>query len=576
MRATEFLLATEKETPADAVVVSHQLMLRAGMIRKLAAGLYTWMPLGLRTLRKVEAIVREEMNRAGAQEVLMPAVQPAELWEETGRWFQYGGELLRVKDRHNREFCIGPTHEEVITDLARNQLSSYKQLPVNLYQIQTKFRDETRPRFGVMRAREFIMKDAYSFHASEESLQQTYDVMHTAYCNIFNRLGLNFRPVLADTGSIGGAKSHEFHVLADSGEDDIAFSNASDYAANVELAEAVAPAAERAAPTMDMHLVDTPDAKTIAALVEQHGITIEKTIKTLIVRGVANEKGEYDLIALLVRGDHELNEIKAEKVPGVAVPFQFATEDEMRPVVGAGPGSIGPVGLNMRIVADRTVMQCSDFGAGANVDGKHYFGINWGRDLPEPEVADLRNVVAGDPSPCGQGTLEIKRGIEVGHIFQLGTKYSAAMKATVLDENGKDRTMVMGCYGIGVSRVVASAIEQNHDANGIIWPDAIAPFHIGIVPMNLQRSEAVQQATDKLYNELQAAGFDVFLDDRDKKTSPGVKFADMELMGIPHRIVISDRGLEAGELEYKARRAGEAQNIAIDSLVDFLKEQIQC
>jgi prolyl-tRNA synthetase len=427
-----------------------------------------------------------------------------------------------------------------------------------------------------MRAREFIMKDAYSFHASEESLQQTYDVMHTAYCNIFNRLGLNFRPVLADTGSIGGAKSHEFHVLADSGEDDIAFSNASDYAANVELAEAVAPAAERAAPTMDMHLVDTPDAKTIAALVEQHGITIEKTIKTLIVRGVANEKGEYDLIALLVRGDHELNEIKAEKVPGVAVPFQFATEDEMRPVVGAGPGSIGPVGLNMRIVADRTVMQCSDFGAGANVDGKHYFGINWGRDLPEPEVADLRNVVAGDPSPCGQGTLEIKRGIEVGHIFQLGTKYSAAMKATVLDENGKDRTMVMGCYGIGVSRVVASAIEQNHDANGIIWPDAIAPFHIGIVPMNLQRSEAVQQATDKLYNELQAAGFDVFLDDRDKKTSPGVKFADMELMGIPHRIVISDRGLEAGELEYKARRAGEAQNIAIDSLVDFLKEQIQC
>jgi prolyl-tRNA synthetase len=576
MRATEFLLATEKETPADAVVVSHQLMLRAGMIRKLAAGLYTWMPLGLRTLRKVEAIVREEMNRAGAQEVLMPAVQPAELWEETGRWFQYGGELLRVKDRHNREFCIGPTHEEVITDLARNQLSSYKQLPVNLYQIQTKFRDETRPRFGVMRAREFIMKDAYSFHASEESLQQTYDVMHTAYCNIFNRLGLNFRPVLADTGSIGGAKSHEFHVLADSGEDDIAFSNASDYAANVELAEALAPAAERAAPTMDMHLVDTPDAKTIAALVEQHGLAIEKTIKTLIVRGVANEKGEYDLIALLVRGDHELNEIKAEKVPGVAVPFQFATEDEMRPLVGAGPGSIGPVGLNMRIVADRTVMQCSDFGAGANVDGKHYFGINWGRDLPEPEVADLRNVVAGDPSPCGQGTLEIKRGIEVGHIFQLGTKYSAAMKATVLDENGKDRTMIMGCYGIGVSRVVASAIEQNHDANGIIWPDSIAPFHIGIVPMNLQRSEAVQQATAKLYSELQAAGFDVFLDDRDKKTSPGVKFADMELMGIPHRIVISDRGLEAGELEYKARRAGEAQNIAIDSLVDFLKEQIQC
>ncbi|MAK92972.1 MAG: proline--tRNA ligase [Oceanospirillaceae bacterium] len=576
MRASQFLLATEKETPADAVVVSHQLMLRAGMIRKLAAGLYTWMPLGLRTLRKVEAIVREEMNRAGAQEVLMPAVQPAELWEETGRWFQYGGELLRVKDRHNRDFCIGPTHEEVITDLARNNISSYKQLPLNLYQIQTKFRDETRPRFGVMRAREFIMKDAYSFHADEASLEETYQVMHAAYNRIFNRLGLDFRPVLADTGSIGGAKSHEFHVLAASGEDDIAFSTDSDYAANVELAEAVAPQGERAAPTQDMHVVDTPDAKTIAALVEQHGIAIEKTVKTLIVRGEKDEDGKYDLIALLVRGDHELNEIKAEKIDGVASPFEFATEDEMRPIVGAGPGSIGPVGLNMRIIADHALAISSDFGAGANIDGKHYFGINWERDLPLPEFADLRNVMAGDPSPCGKGTLEIKRGIEVGHIFQLGTKYSAAMKASVLDENGKDRTMVMGCYGIGVSRVVASAIEQNHDENGIIWPDAIAPFHVGIVPMNLHRSEAVQQATEKLYAELEAAGLEVYLDDRDKKTSPGVKFADMELMGLPHRIVISDRGLEAGNIEYAARRDGEKKDIPLDDIVSFLKEQVKC
>lgn len=576
MRTSQFLLSTLKETPSDAVVISHQLMLRAGMIRKLAAGLYTWMPLGLRTLRKVEAIVREEMNRAGAQEVLMPAVQPAELWEETGRWFQYGGELLRVKDRHNRDFCIGPTHEEVITDLARNNISSYKQLPLNLYQIQTKFRDETRPRFGVMRAREFIMKDAYSFHADEASLEETYQVMHAAYNRIFNRLGLDFRPVLADTGSIGGAKSHEFHVLAASGEDDIAFSTDSDYAANVELAEAVAPQGERAAPTQDMHVVDTPDAKTIAALVEQHGIAIEKTVKTLIVRGEKDEDGKYDLIALLVRGDHELNEIKAEKIDGVASPFEFATEDEMRPIVGAGPGSIGPVGLNMRIIADHALAISSDFGAGANIDGKHYFGINWERDLPLPEFADLRNVMAGDPSPCGKGTLEIKRGIEVGHIFQLGTKYSAAMKASVLDENGKDRTMVMGCYGIGVSRVVASAIEQNHDENGIIWPDAIAPFHVGIVPMNLHRSEAVQQATEKLYAELEAAGLEVYLDDRDKKTSPGVKFADMELMGLPHRIVISDRGLEAGNIEYAARRDGEKKDIPLDDIVSFLKEQVKC
>ena len=576
MRATEFLIATEKETPADAVVVSHQLMLRAGMIRKLAAGLYTWMPLGLRTLRKVERIVREEMNRAGAQEVLMPAIQPAELWEETGRWGQFGGELLRVKDRHNRDFCVGPTHEEVITDLARNQLSSYKQLPVNLYQIQTKFRDETRPRFGVMRAREFLMKDAYSFHANEECLGKTYDKMHAAYNAIFERLDLDFRPVLADTGSIGGAVSHEFHVLAESGEDDIAFSNASDYAANVELAEAMPREDERPAATADMAELDTPNAKTINDLVEQFGIAIEKTTKTLIVRGETDEDGNYALIALLVRGDHELNELKAEKLEGIASPLQFASEEEIRAAVGAGPGSLGPVGMSLRVIADRSVALMSDFAAGANIDDKHLTGINWVRDLAEPEVADLRNVQAGDPSPCGNGTLEIKRGIEVGHIFQLGTKYAEAMKATVLDENGKDRTMIMGCYGIGVSRVVAAAIEQNHDDNGIIWPDAIAPFHIGIVPMNMQRSEQVRENTDKLYQELTEAGFDVYVDDRDKKTSPGVKFADMELMGIPHRVVVSDRGLDAGTLEYKARRESDKQDIPVEELVEFLKSSIKC
>ena len=576
MRATEFLIATEKETPADAVVVSHQLMLRAGMIRKLAAGLYTWMPLGLRTLRKVERIVREEMNRAGAQEVLMPAIQPAELWEETGRWGQFGGELLRVKDRHNRDFCVGPTHEEVITDLARNQLSSYKQLPVNLYQIQTKFRDETRPRFGVMRAREFLMKDAYSFHANEECLGKTYDKMHAAYNAIFERLDLDFRPVLADTGSIGGAVSHEFHVLAESGEDDIAFSNASDYAANVELAEAMPREDERPAATADMAELDTPNAKTINDLVEQFGIAIEKTTKTLIVRGETDEDGNYALIALLVRGDHELNELKAEKLEGIASPLQFASEEEIRAAVGAGPGSLGPVGMSLRVIADRSVALMSDFAAGAHIDDKHLTGINWVRDLAEPEVADLRNVQAGDPSPCGNGTLEIKRGIEVGHIFQLGTKYAEAMKATVLDENGKDRTMIMGCYGIGVSRVVAAAIEQNHDDNGIIWPDAIAPFHIGIVPMNMQRSEQVRETTDKLYQELTEAGFEVYVDDRDKKTSPGVKFADMELMGIPHRVVVSDRGLDAGTLEYKARRESDKQDIPVEELVEFLKSSIKC
>ena len=576
MRATEFLLTTEKETPADAVVISHKLMLRAGLIRKLAAGLYTWMPIGLRTLRKVEKIVRDEMNKAGAQEVLMPAVQPAELWEETGRWFQYGGELLRVKDRHNREFCIGPTHEEVITDLARTQLTSYKQLPINLYQIQTKFRDETRPRFGVMRAREFIMKDAYSFHLTYESLEETYQKMHQAYSNIFNRLGLDFRPVMADTGSIGGAKSHEFHVLAGSGEDDIAFSNASDYAANVELAEAVAPAGERPAPTQALTEVSTPAVSSIEALAELLNVAASQCLKAIVVRGEASEENPNPApVVLFLRGDHELNEIKAEKIDGIAAPLQFASDEEIA-AIGGVTGFIGPQGLTAKCYVDRAAAHLADFVCGANKKDAHFTGANWERDVALPEVRDLRNVVAGDPSPCGQGTLEIKRGIEVGHIFQLGTKYSAAMKATVLDENGKAQTMIMGCYGIGVSRVVAAAIEQNHDDNGIIWPDAIAPFNIGIVPMAYGKSEAVTQTTDKLYSELKAAGFDVYLDDRDKKTSPGVKFADMELIGIPHRLVISDRGLDAGTIEYAARRDGVKQEIALADLMEFLKNKVQC
>ncbi|TNC91556.1 MAG: proline--tRNA ligase, partial [Thalassolituus sp.] len=553
MRATEFLIATEKETPADAVVISHKLMLRSGMIRKLAAGLYTWMPLGLRTLRKVEKIVREEMDRAGAQEVLMPTVQPAELWEETGRWYQYGGELLRLKDRHNRDFCYGPTAEEVITDLARNNISSYKQLPMNLYQIQTKFRDETRPRFGVMRAREFVMKDAYSFHASEESLQDTYDRMHAAYCAIFNRLGLDFRPVLADTGSIGGASSHEFHVLADSGEDDIAFSTESDYAANVELAEALAPAGERAAPSAELQKVSTPDVSSVEDVAALLGTETSRVLKAIVVRGAsedpdAEEGAEGEPVVLFLRGDHQLNEIKAEKLPGVLSPLQFASEDEVQKI-GAVAGFTGPRNLSARIYVDRSAAHMADFFCGANEKDAHFSGANWERDFEAGTVVDIRNVVAGDPSPCGKGTLDIKRGIEVGHIFQLGTKYSAAMNANVLDENGKARTMIMGCYGIGVSRVVASAIEQNNDDNGIIWPDAIAPFHIGIVPMNMHKSELVKETAEKIYAELKAAGFDVYMDDRDKKTSPGVKFADMELMGLPHRIVISDRGLEDGTIE---------------------------
>jgi prolyl-tRNA synthetase len=569
MRASQFLIATLKETPSDAEVISHQLMLRAGMIRKVAAGLYSWLPLGLRTLRKVERIVREEMDAAGAQEVLMPAIQPAELWQESGRWEQYGPELLRVNDRHNREFCVGPTHEEVITDLIRREIKSYKQLPANFYQIQTKFRDEIRPRFGVMRSREFIMKDAYSFHTDVESLAATYQVMHQAYTNIFTRLGLDFRPVLADTGSIGGESSHEFHVLAHSGEDDIAFSDSSDYAANVEMAEALA-LGERQAATEEMRLVDTPNAKTIAELVEQFNLPIEKTVKTLIV--AASDAVDADFVALLVRGDHELNEIKAEKLLQVEAPLRFATDEEIRQVIGAGPGSLGPVNLPIPCIIDRSVETLSDFAAGANIDDKHYFGLNWERDLPTPQVADIRNVVEGDPSPCGQGKIQIRRGIEVGHIFQLGTKYSEAMNATVLDENGKAAVMSMGCYGIGVTRVVAAAIEQNHDDKGIIWPEALAPFSVALVPLNYDKSEDVRAKADELYAALQAAGIDVLMDDR--KERPGVKFADMELMGIPQRLVISDRGLQNGTLEYKSRRDAESQDIPVETALEFLHSQM--
>ena len=569
MRASQYLIATLKETPADAEVVSHQLMLRAGMIRKVAAGLYTWLPLGLRTLRKVERVVREEMEASGAQEVLMPSIQPAELWEESGRWEQYGPELLRLKDRHDREFCVGPTHEEIITDLIRRELRSYKQLPANFYQIQTKFRDEIRPRFGVMRSREFIMKDGYSFHIGRESLQATYDRMYAAYVNIFTRLGLDFRPVLADTGSIGGSSSHEFHVLAACGEDDIAFSDASDYAANVELAEALT-LGERTAPTQEMRLVDTPNAKTIAQLVEQFDLPIEKTVKTLIV--AASEEIDAPLVALVVRGDHELNEIKAEKLPQVASPLRMATEEELRATLGAGAGSLGPLNLPIPCIIDRSVATLSDFAAGANVDDKHYFGMNWERDLPTPEIADLRNVVEGDPSPCGQGKLQIKRGIEVGHIFQLGSKYSEAMNATVLDENGKSVTMEMGCYGVGISRVVAAAIEQNHDDRGITWPQALAPFTVALVPLNYDKSDAVRAKADELYAALSAAGIEVLLDDR--KERPGVKFADIELIGIPHRLVISDRGLGQNTLEYKARTDSDSRDIAVDDALAFIQSQL--
>lgn len=571
MRASRTLLATAKETPADAVVISHKLMLRAGMVRKLASGLYTWLPSGLRVLQKVEKIIREEMNRAGAQEVLMPVVQPMELWDESGRGPDYGPELLRITDRHDNAFCLGPTHEEVITDMVRNDVHSYKQLPLNFYQIQTKFRDETRPRFGVMRSREFIMKDAYSFHLNQESLQQTYDQMYQAYCNIFDRLGLNYRPVEADTGSIGGSASHEFHVLAESGEDDIAFSDTSGYAANTELAEAIA-LGERAAPQQELAELETPNAKTIDELVTQHDIAIEKTVKTLIVAACEDFGG--GLVALLVRGDHELNEIKAEKIPGIANPLRFATEEEIRGIVSAGPGSIGPVNLPIPFIADRSVALMSDFSAGANHDGKHLTGVNWERDVALGQVADLRNVVDGDPSPDGQGTLSIKRGIEVGHIFQLGKKYSEALNATVLDENGKAVVMPMGCYGIGVTRVVAAAIEQNNDENGIVWPQAIAPFDVAVIPLNVKKNPRERELCERIEQALTESGYDVLYDDREKERL-GVKMADAELIGIPHRLLITEKGIDAGTVEYKGRTDSEATIVPIGQIGTFLVKKTQ-
>ncbi|MDP4945948.1 proline--tRNA ligase [Alishewanella sp. SMS8] len=565
MRTSQYLLSTMKETPADAEVISHKLMLRAGMIRRLSSGLYTYLPTGVRVLRKVEQIVREEMNNAGAIEVLMPMVQPAELWQESGRWEKMDAELLRFQDRHLRDFVLGPTHEEVITDLVRREITSYKQLPLSLYQIQNKFRDERRPRFGVMRAREFLMKDAYSFHLSQDSLQQTYDAMYRAYCNIFNRLGLDYRPVLADTGAIGGSVSHEFHVLASSGEDAIAFSDTSDYAANIEMAEAIAPAGERPAATQSMQEVATPNVGTVAAVAELLNISEQQIAKTLFVVGVAKDDAPASLVALVVRGDHELNEVKAEKLPQVAVPLQFANEQQIRQLVNAAPGSVGPVGLTIPVIVDRSAAHLADFIVGANKDGYHLTGVNWDRDITDYQVADLRNIVEGDPSPCGFGHLVIKRGIEVGHIFQLGDKYSQALKAGVLNEEGKHQIMTMGCYGVGVSRIVAAAIEQNHDEYGIIWPDAIAPFQVVLIPMNMHKSVRVAEATELLYQQLKAAGIDVLFDDR--KERPGVMFADMELIGVPHSIVIGERNLDNRQAEYKNRRTGEKQLLDLDQLV---------
>ena len=568
MRTSQFPLSTVKEIPADAEIASHKLMIRAGLIRKLAAGVYTWLPLGLRVLRKVEQITREEMNKAGALEVLMPALQPAELWQETGRWEKYGPELARLKDRHDREFCLGPTHEEIITDLARNELKSYKQLPITYYQIQTKFRDEIRPRFGIMRSREFLMKDAYSFHLDQASLQKTYELMYQTYTNIFNRFGLKFRAVIADSGSIGGAVSHEFHVLADSGEDAIAFSTESSYAANVEKAEALAPKGERTAPAEPLLLVETPNQHTIEEVSRFFEINPRQCLKTLIVKGV-----DETPVALLLCGDHELNTIKAEKIDGILSPLQFASDAEIMAVCTCKPGSIGPIGLEIPIIADRSVLLLSDFVCGANQDGKHYKGVNWERDLPLPtQIADLRMVVEGDPSPDGKGEITIARGIEVGHIFQLGNKYSEAMNAAIINEAGKNQIMIMGCYGIGISRVVAAAIEQSHDENGIIWPNELAPFQVALCPMNMHKSDRLIDTVEKIYQELQDAGIEVLLDDR--KVRAGFMFSDMELIGIPHRIVIGDRGLDSGTVEYQARTDTESQEVAFADIVSFIKSRL--
>jgi len=567
MRLSNLLLPTLREAPADAEVISHKLMLRAGMIRQTASGIYSWLPLGLRVLRKVEKIVREEMDRAGAQEILMPSVQPAGLWEESERWDQYGPELLRITDRHNREFCYGPTDEEVITSLVRNEIRSYKQLPANFYQIQTKFRDEIRPRFGVMRAREFLMKDAYSFHLNQESLEETYQLMYDTYTRIFNRLGLKFRAVEADTGNIGGSASHEFHVLAESGEDNIAFSTESDYASNVELTPAPIPDQPRAETTQEMSSIDTPDQHSIEEVCVFLNIEHGQCLKTLIVEGKNDT-----LIALVLRGDHELNAIKAEKIDQVATPFRFAEASRIKQTLGCSIGSIGPVGLDIPIIVDNSAAVVSDFVCGANKDGKHLTGVNWVRDLPEPVVADIRNIEEGEASPDGKGIINIARGIEVGHIFQLGDKYSKSMKANCLDENGKAVDLIMGCYGIGISRIVASAIEQNNDESGIIWPEVIAPFQLAIVPVNAHKSERVKEAVELLYADLIQAGIDVLL--CDTKERPGVMFNDLELIGIPHRLVISDRGLDAGQLEYKGRLDTGSSHVDAESIGEFINSKL--
>ena len=569
MRTSQYLLSTQKETPADAEVISHQLMLRAGMVRKLAAGLYTWLPSGLRVLNKVADIVRDEMNKAGSIEILMPVVQPADLWQESGRWEEYGPELLRIKDRHSRDFVLGPTHEEVITSLVKNEVNSYKQLPLNLYQVQTKFRDEIRPRFGIMRSREFTMKDAYSFHLEQSCLETTYQNMYQAYCNIFERIGLDYRAVIADNGSIGGSASHEFHVLAGSGEDDIAFSNGSDYAANIEMASALVPTGECPKGIQNLQKVATPGQKTIEAVSVFLNVPAKQSVKTLIVLAEPDEKGKQGLVALVLRGDHQLNEVKAEKLSGIFAPLTMASEQQIEDTLNCTIGSLGPVSINIPVIVDVSAAHLADFVCGANETGFHYTGVNWTKDTAEFEVADIRNVIAGDASPDGKGTLEVKRGIEVGHIFQLGNKYSKAMNCGVLDENGKHKILSMGCYGIGVSRIVAAAIEQNHDKYGIIWPDAIAPFRVAIVPMNMHKSQRIKDTAESLYTQLTEAGVEVLFDDR--KERPGVMFNDMELVGIPHTIVIGERNLDENKVEVKNRRSGEKKLIEVEQLVEFIE-----
>ncbi len=567
MRFTRLPLATLKDVPAEAEVISHKLMLRAGLVRRLASGIYNWLPLGYRVVRKVTEIVREEMDAAGALELLMPSIQPAALWQESGRWEEYGPELLRIKDRHERDFCYGPTHEEVITDIARRDIKSYRQLPVSYYQIQTKFRDEIRPRFGVMRAREFTMKDAYSFHLDDASLNETYKRMHQAYSTIFTRLGLEFRAVRAESGTIGGSYSHEFHVLAESGEDVIAFSDGDDYAANIDLAEALPPSGKRVKPSQPMEKVSTPDMRTIEEICSFLNISPDQCIKTLLV-----EADDGGVVALALRGDHELNAHKAERLEGVATPLRMAAAKKIKAIAGCEPGFVGPVGLDVRSYADFSALAAADFVCGANEADHHLTSVNWGRDVSEPEAADIRNVVNGDPSPGGKGELTVKRGIEVGHIFKLGTKYSESMAATVVDENGQSRPMVMGCYGIGITRIVAAAIEQNNDERGIIWPAAIAPFQVALVPINLRKSQRIREASEKIYSDLTAAGFEVLFDDRD--ATPGVKFAEVDLIGIPHRIVVAERGLDKGTLEYKYRTATDTVDIAQEELEEYLRARM--